>query len=77
VLVEDRLRASISQQLDQYKKDLATAGITATIAGWSGGTSSDLRARIDEAYANNKIDGAFLVGNLPAAWFRAYTFDYY
>ncbi len=47
------------------------------MVGWPGGTARDLRALIDGSSGGGAVDGAFLVGDLPAAWYRAYTFGYY
>ncbi len=77
VVVEDRLIASLQTELDVYQADLLKEGITTTVVGWQGGTAGDLRALIGRFSTDDSIDGAFLVGDLPAAWYRAYTFGAY
>ncbi len=69
VLVDGGKAAVLAGDLDRYRNDLQADGIVATVESWPGGTAADLRARLAAAYRAGVMDGALLVGGLPAAWY--------
>jgi hypothetical protein len=68
VIVEDGL--DVQAELDQYKADLEAEKISVLTLGWQTGTAEDLRGILKNYHDSDKIDGAFLIGNLPAAWYE-------
>ncbi|MBN2353363.1 MAG: hypothetical protein JXD23_12385 [Spirochaetales bacterium] len=69
VLVDGGRAEVLAGALEQYRTDLTADGIAVTIESWTGGTAVDLRARLAEAHRTRNMDGALLVGGLPAAWY--------
>lgn len=75
VIVEDSLSSGLSSSLDTYKADLASVGYKARVLTWSGGTVDDLKALIFNQVDSYGVEGALLIGNLPAAWYEQTAFD--
>lgn len=70
IIVEDALESSLGTEIAQYMADLVNEGLTPEIHAWKGGSATDLRALIAAEIAEHGIKGAWLVGNLPAAWYE-------
>jgi hypothetical protein len=73
VVVESGLRTSLSASLDQYSKDLVADGYQAQIVSFSQGTLADLKSLL-QTKASSGAKGAFLLGNLPTAWYKQVAF---
>ncbi|HUU02962.1 MAG TPA: calcium-binding EGF-like domain-containing protein [Myxococcota bacterium] len=75
VVVEDALSANLTASLGVYQDDLAAAGYKVRIENWTGGTVGDLKTLLYDQVDSYGIEGALLVGNLPAAWYEQTAFD--
>lgn len=69
VIEKDRY-PSIESYIDQYIQDLNNQGCSVTVHLWNGGSVENLKETIHEYYRSLSIGGAFLVGELPSAWFE-------
>jgi hypothetical protein len=69
VLLDTRLRPGLDPAVSQYIADLGERGISVQLWGISGGDAVSLRELLQEGY-DQGMDGAFLVGDLPAAFYR-------
>lgn len=70
LVAEGGLASSIGPSLDRYVEELASEGRTVYLRRWEGGGARDLKALIRSMRSEYGIDGAFLVGDLPAAWYE-------
>jgi hypothetical protein len=77
VVIEASIYPSILTSIDQYKSDLILQDCTAIVTVWGGGTAAQLRELLSNSRKTDNIDGAFLVGNLPAAWYESNCFSNY
>ncbi len=75
VVVENALASSLASSLSVYQDDLADAGYKAKIENWTGGTAADLKALLYDQVDSYGVEGALLIGNLPAAWYEQTAFD--
>ena len=66
IVVESSIYSDISDSLIQYQNDLTTDGYTSTITTFSTGDFYDLKDVIKQEYDSEGIQGAFLIGELPA-----------
>jgi hypothetical protein len=73
VVVESSLMSSLTTSLAQYSADLVSDGYQSNVVSWTGGTLADLKTLLrSQATAGSK--GAFLIGNLPTAWYQQVAF---
>lgn len=70
VIVEDQLFVPLSSSLSQYTQDLAADGITAIVRSYSPDTVLALRTYISSSIQEEGIDGVFMIGNFPVAWYE-------
>lgn len=77
VLVADALAGPLDRALAVYLDDLRTAGHQAEVIPVSPGTAADLRGLLGDHVADYDIEGALLVGDLPAAWYEQTAFETY
>ena len=70
IVVEETLKYGIQCAIKQYINDLESKGKHVALTYWRHGNVSQLRELIKKAQRNNSIEGAFLIGNLPAAWYE-------
>jgi hypothetical protein len=77
VVVEYSLYPFIKPSIDQYSQDLVSQGCTEIVTLWNGGTVGQLRELLSSNRTTNNIDGAFLIGNLPCAWYESNCFNNY
>ncbi len=75
VVIQDTLSANLSTSLGVYQDDLAAMGQKARIEYWTGGTVGDLKARLYDQVDSYAVEGALLVGDLPAAWYEQTAFS--
>ena len=74
IVVDARVADSLSESLAQYRRDLQERGIFTVEKTWSQGGAEALREVLKEAHETYDIEGAFLVGDLPAAWYEGNFF---
>jgi len=77
IVVEDEIYSSIKTNLDAYINVLSKKNHNAVGIQYKAGTAKELRSLLKGYYENNDIKGAFLIGNLPAAWYKKRTYDKY
>ncbi len=70
VVVERALESILGPSLVQYVADLTAEGSRARIEAWGPGTVQELKDLLFEQVDLYGVEGAFLVGNLPAAFFE-------
>jgi len=75
VLVEQSLSSSLNSALQRYVSDTATANWKVRIETWSGGDVGALKNLIHQQFDDYAIEGAWLIGNLPAAWYERTSFE--
>ncbi len=75
VVVEQALESSLPASLIQYLSDLQSEGRLARVEIFSGGTVDDLKTLLFDQVDRFGVEGALLVGNLPAAWYEQTAFD--
>ncbi len=76
IVVEEGLYWPLMSKFDVYLSGLADEGFIISLHVWEGGTAEELRNLLGSFYSINKIDGAFLIGDLPTVWYEMYTFNY-
>lgn len=67
IVVETSLYTLISSNLVAYSTHLVHDGWTIEVVTWTGTSPTDLRALLQDRYADG-TDGAWLIGDLPIAW---------
>ena len=75
VVLEAALASGLSAQLEQYRQDVAAEGRRVYSISFPGGTAADLRSFLAQQVADRGVEGAFLVGSLPAAWYEQTAFS--
>jgi hypothetical protein len=75
VVVEKVLAEVLAPSLATYLDDLDREGYLARIEPWSPGTVEQLKSLLFEQVDTYGIEGALLVGNMPAAWYEQIAFD--
>ena len=70
IVVEDSVLTGIASALATYQQDLRDAGHASRVIEWTSGTASDLRDLLVNARNDYAIEGAFLLGHLPSAWYE-------
>jgi hypothetical protein len=77
VLVEQALAAPLEASFQQYLADLVNEGRLARVEVFPGGNVDDLKALLYDQVDRFDVEGALLVGNLPAAWYEQTAFSVY
>jgi hypothetical protein len=70
VIVEQALAPILAGSLVQYVDDLAAEGSRARVEAWEPGRVQELKALLFDQVDRYGVEGAFLIGNLPAAFFE-------
>lgn len=70
IIVENGIYNDIKSELSTYVEDIATGDTTALIIKWGTGTVGVLRDTLKKYYNEYNISGAFLIGDLPVAWYE-------
>jgi hypothetical protein len=77
VVVESSLYEPLQASLDQYAEAMHAEGFEVHVEPWSPGTVDDLKALLFDYVDRHQIEGALLIGELPAAWYEQIAFNYY
>jgi len=75
VVVEAALLEPLDSQLDAYLHELSNERFRGYVVGFEPAPVSELRALLAEQLTLHNIESAFLVGNLPVAWYEQRAFD--
>ena len=75
VIVEAALYEPLEPHLDTYLNGLVAEGLKAYVLTFDPAPVGELRALLVEQFERYNIGGAFLVGDLPAAWYEQQAFD--
>ncbi|MBD3317304.1 MAG: hypothetical protein GF344_16070 [Chitinivibrionales bacterium] len=68
IITADNVHSELQTKLERLKDDLIDDGYTARISRWSGGRSDrDVWEHLKDAYDNDDLQGALLVGHIPVA----------
>ncbi|MBI4649092.1 MAG: hypothetical protein HY738_21505, partial [Bacteroidia bacterium] len=70
LIVESSKYNGLSSKLAEYQQDIAHGDTSALILQWSSGSVIALRDTIKRYYDKYHIKGAFLIGDIPAAWYE-------
>lgn len=70
ILVEELLYPSVASEILAYVELLEQDGWGVAVVRASGGVDTDLRAFLQGRHQTDGIQGAFLIGALPVAWFE-------
>jgi hypothetical protein len=70
VVVEESVYGSIEPSILQYREDLSNEGFETLLYEWGGGTAEDLKRMIGQYSDSDDIGGAFLIGDIPSAWYE-------
>ncbi len=74
VVVEAALADVLNQSLQVYLADLEREGYLARVEPWTPWTVQDLKALLFQQVDDYGVEGALLIGNLPAAWYEQVAF---
>jgi hypothetical protein len=77
IVVEKSLHSSIQTNLTTYVNAIAQKNHEARVIEFTGSTAGELRSTLKSYYEDSSIKGAFLIGNLPAAWYEKRTYNKY
>jgi hypothetical protein len=74
IIVDAEIHADITEALNQFQADLQAEGHSVIVHLWSGDNPEQLRAYLADLYstATPQLVGAFLIGDLPKAYYRMY-----
>ena len=75
VIVEAALYEPLEPHLDTYLDGLAAEGLKGYVLTFDPAPVGELRALLAEQLERHNIGGAFLVGDLPTAWYEQEAFD--
>ncbi|NMB73556.1 MAG: hypothetical protein GYA21_00340 [Myxococcales bacterium] len=75
VVLESSLESGLASQFEQYRQDVSAAGRRVYAVTFPGGTAADLRTFLAQQVTERGVEGAWLVGNLPAAWYEQTAFS--
>ena len=70
VVVESGIYNDISNSITIYQEDLAEENYNTYVVEYTGSSCEDLRDLIISYYQSENIIGAFLIGDLPVAWYE-------
>lgn len=74
VVVNYGLYHELEESLERYARGLESHGVQVHVEPWAPGTASELRSLIFTYVDEEKVEGALLVGSLPAAWYEQDAF---
>ncbi|MBN2530992.1 MAG: hypothetical protein JXR76_31685 [Deltaproteobacteria bacterium] len=74
LVVEQSILALVSESLNIYLEDIRPQGYYGKIVSYDGGDATVLKHLIQSEYHGENIVGAFLIGDLPSAWYRQFAF---
>lgn len=74
LVVEESLAEPLDASLRQYAENMSIASIEVHVESWSPGTAQALQGLIFEYIDVQGIEGALLIGDLPAAWYEQRAF---
>ena len=74
LIVDESIYSSITDSLNQYKKNLENSGFSVAIHLCSNCTPADVRSLLQEALPDGLM-GAVLVGYIPSAWYEMTCWD--
>lgn len=75
VVIEARLIEPLTDNLIEYFQDLEAEGVLVALVPWYEGNVDDLRDLLRGAHQKFDLSGAWLLGELPAAWYEQHAFD--
>lgn len=75
VIVEEVIAGVLSSSLDTYLSDLEAEGLRGRVEPWTPGTVDELKTLIFAQVDKYGAEGAFLIGNMPAAWYEQTAFE--
>ncbi len=70
IIVENSIYNDIESKLNTYINDIGTSDTTALVIKWESGSVNALRDTLKKYYDEYQIKGAFLIGDLPVAWYE-------
>ena len=68
LVVDDAVYGGISGSLSTFQTDLEGEGYTVEVWQISGGGAEDIRSDLQDEYNAGGLDGAILIGDIPAGW---------
>ena len=77
IVVESSLYAPLQARLAQYAEAIEAEGFDVRVEPWLPGTVDDLKTLLFEYVDLDDIEGALLIGDLPAAWYEQVAFDWF
>ncbi|MGB5694234.1 MAG: C25 family cysteine peptidase [Polyangiales bacterium] len=70
VVVDSSLYEPLQASLDQYAQSVQSEGYEVYVEPWNPGTVDDLKALVFDYVDRHHVEGALLIGDLPAAWYE-------
>lgn len=77
MVVESEIYEPLQVTIEQYAETLQREGVQVHVKAWEPGTVDELKTLLFEYDDLFDIEGALLVGSLPAAWYQQIAFDHY
>jgi len=77
VVVETSLAEALEPSLDRYAENMQIANIQVHVEPFVPGTVEQMRDLIFDYIDEHGIEGALLIGDLPAAWYEQTAFGHY
>jgi hypothetical protein len=68
LVVDDAVYGGIVGSLSTFQADLESEGYTVEVWQVSGGSAEDIRSDLQDEYAAGGLDGAIVIGDIPAGW---------
>ena len=68
LVVDDAVYSGISGSLSTFETDLESEGYAVEVWQVSGGSAEDIRSDLQDEYAAGGLDGAIMIGDIPAGW---------
>ncbi len=75
IVIEDSLYEPLEASLEQYAETMLLAQFNVRVVRWIPGTVQELKALLYEQVDSHGIEGALLIGELPAAWYEQVAFN--
>ena len=75
IVVEHSLYEPLEASLTRYVETMDAAGVEVHVEPWLPGTVDELKGILFEYADLDQIEGALLIGELPAAWYEQVAFD--
>ncbi len=71
IVINKNIEEGTKDSIATYRKDLETKNLNSEILIFpTDGSVDDLKTELKKRYENNFIQGAFLLGDIPSAWFE-------